>query len=156
MNASDAGLQALRYPIGRASFKAGLTAAERAPLIERIAAVPLSLREALAGLPERGLDTPYRPGGWTVRQVVHHLPDSHMNAYVRFARRTPDRPDIPRTEKPPERSPLRGFFLLPAPDGSATASSTRRTPPPPSCRLRSGHARSASSALPTLRRARRT
>jgi hypothetical protein len=84
MNAGDQDLQALRYPIGRPSFKADLTASDRKALIDRIAQTPDRLREAVAGMDDAMLDTPYRPGGWTVRQVVHHLPDSHMNAYVRL------------------------------------------------------------------------
>ena len=52
--------------------------------IDAIAAAPAKLRAAVAGLTDVQLDTPYRPDGWTVRQVVHHVPDSHMNAYVRF------------------------------------------------------------------------
>ncbi len=75
----------LSYPIG--PFRpptAGLTPAERQAAIAAIAATPESLRQAVAGLSEVQLDTPYRPGGWTVRQVVHHLPDSHLNSYVRF------------------------------------------------------------------------
>jgi uncharacterized damage-inducible protein DinB len=53
-------------------------------LIDEIAAAPAALRKAVEGLTEAQLDTPYRPGGWSVRQVAHHVPDSHMNAYVRF------------------------------------------------------------------------
>jgi uncharacterized damage-inducible protein DinB len=53
-------------------------------MIDAIAATPARLRAAVAGLSESQLDTPYREGGWTVRQVVHHLPDSHINSYVRF------------------------------------------------------------------------
>lgn len=52
--------------------------------IDAIAATPANLRSAVRGLSEAQLDTPYRPGGWTVRQVVHHVPDSHSNAYTRF------------------------------------------------------------------------
>ncbi len=74
----------LRYPIGRFTRPATVTAAERAEYIEAIAAAPATLREAVGGLSEAQLDTPYRPDGWTVRQVVHHLPDSHLNAFVRF------------------------------------------------------------------------
>jgi hypothetical protein len=74
----------LRYPIGRASFKPELSARERGELIDTIARLPARLRDAVAGMSDAALDTPYRPGGWTARQVVHHLPDSHMNAYVRF------------------------------------------------------------------------
>ncbi len=74
----------LRYPIGPFSAPARVTAAQRATLIDQLAECPAALRRAVAGLSDRQLDTPYRPGGWTVRQVVHHVPDSHMNAYVRM------------------------------------------------------------------------
>jgi uncharacterized damage-inducible protein DinB len=74
----------LRYPIGRFVRPVDVTAAERAQFIEALAAAPAALREALRGLDDAQLDTPYRPEGWTVRQVVHHVPDSHLNAYVRF------------------------------------------------------------------------
>lgn len=73
----------LRYPIGKFSKPASVTPVERAALIRDIEEAPAKLKAALAGLSEKQLDTPYRPEGWTVRQVVHHLPDSHMNAYVR-------------------------------------------------------------------------
>jgi uncharacterized damage-inducible protein DinB len=74
----------LRYPIGRLVRAQSFTAEERRAAIARIAETPERLREAVAGLSDAQLDTPYRPGGWTVRQVVHHVPDSHANAYVRF------------------------------------------------------------------------
>jgi len=74
----------LRYPTGRLKLSPELTDAERAGAIAKIEACPAALRQALAGLTPEQLDTPYRPGGWTVRQVAHHVPDSHMNAYVRF------------------------------------------------------------------------
>lgn len=61
-----------------------MTAEQRAAAIEAIAATPAALRAAVAGLSDAQLDTPYRAGGWTVRQLVHHVPDSHMNAYVRI------------------------------------------------------------------------
>ena len=74
-----------RYPIGKFQWSGGeATAKERAERIAQIAACPAGLRAAVQGLDEAQLDTPYRDGGWTVRQVVHHVPDSHMNAYVRF------------------------------------------------------------------------
>jgi hypothetical protein len=60
------------------------TAADRQQLLGEIRDTPARLRDAIAGLRQEQLETPYRPGGWTVRQVVHHLPDSHMNAYIRF------------------------------------------------------------------------
>jgi uncharacterized damage-inducible protein DinB len=74
----------LRYPIGKYEPKAPLSPAERATALSQIAAAPKCLRDAVAGFSREQFDTPYRPGGWTVRQVVHHIPDSHLNAYVRF------------------------------------------------------------------------
>ena len=74
----------LRYPTGRFSRPAALDEAGRAAAIEIIAGTPRKLRDAVAGLSDSQLDTPYRPDGWTVRQVVHHVADSHMNAYIRF------------------------------------------------------------------------
>lgn len=73
----------LRYPIGKFEKPARVTAEQRAGLIREIDETPAKLRAAVAGLSDKQLDTPYRPEGWTVRQVVHHLPDSHMNAYTR-------------------------------------------------------------------------
>ncbi|HEV8630902.1 MAG TPA: putative metal-dependent hydrolase [Thermoanaerobaculia bacterium] len=72
-----------RYPIGRWDRAATLDAAGVAAAVDTIAAAPARIRAAVTGLSEAQLDTPYRRGGWTVRQVVHHLPDSHVNAYVR-------------------------------------------------------------------------
>jgi DinB family protein len=74
----------LRYPIGKFSYGGALTDAERGDCVARIGAAPARLRAAVQGLTDPQLDTPYRPGGWTVRQVVHHVPDSHLNAYTRF------------------------------------------------------------------------
>lgn len=75
----------LRYPIGKFSRpKDALTADQRNKFIDEIADAPARLASAIRGLSPAQLDTPYRPGGWTVRQVIHHLPDSHMNSYVRF------------------------------------------------------------------------
>lgn len=73
----------LRYPIGRRPPTTALTDAERQAALDDIAAAPARLRAAVRGLTETQLDTPYRPDGWTVRQVVHHVPDSHLNAYIR-------------------------------------------------------------------------
>ena len=83
---SDAGgdIESLRYPIGRFLSEPTLEPAARAGCIERIAALPRELARAVDGLDDRQLDTPYRPGGWTARQVVHHVADSHMNGYTRF------------------------------------------------------------------------
>ena len=89
----------LRYPIGPfAPPKESLTAEERRRSIDQIAEAPAKLREAVAGLSTRQLETPYRPDGWTVRQVAHHVPDSHINAYVRFKLAlTEDRPALQTT-----------------------------------------------------------
>ena len=74
----------LRYPVGPFHAPAEISAADRATLIGVIVDLPTNMRAAVAGLEPKQLDTPYRPDGWTVRQVVHHVPDSHMNAYMRF------------------------------------------------------------------------
>lgn len=75
----------VRYPIGPFSSKQRpLTEDERTSLIDAIAAHPAHMRAAVDGLDDTQLDTPYREGGWTVRQVVHHVVDSHVNSYVRF------------------------------------------------------------------------
>ncbi len=74
----------LRYPVGTFIFQGPLSSPERLRLIDQIAATPEKMRNAVAGLDEGQLDTPYRPEGWTVRQVVHHVPESHMNSYIRF------------------------------------------------------------------------
>jgi uncharacterized damage-inducible protein DinB len=74
----------LRYPIGQFAPQPQLSQEVRRTLIRQIADAPAGLRAAVRGLDDRQLDTPYRPGGWTVRQVAHHVPDSHLNAYIRF------------------------------------------------------------------------
>lgn len=74
----------LRYPTGRPAIDDHPTPDTRTALIRKIAGTPAALRAAVRGLDDAQLDTPYRPGGWSVRQVLHHVPDSHMNAYVRF------------------------------------------------------------------------
>ena len=74
----------LRYPVGRYEPAGEITTADRARWIAEVAALPTALRAAVAGLDAARLDTPYRPGGWTVRQLVHHVADSHMNAYTRY------------------------------------------------------------------------
>lgn len=73
-----------RFPIGQVTPRPRLTSAERTSLIARLAALPEAFREALQGLTDEQLDTPYREGGWTLRQLAHHVPDSHANAYVRM------------------------------------------------------------------------
>jgi hypothetical protein len=79
-----AGMTDPRFPIGPFTFDKAGAVTRRGASIKHIAEAPVLLRAALAGLNDSQLDTPYRPGGWTVRQVVHHVPDSHLNAYCRF------------------------------------------------------------------------
>ena len=73
-----------RFPIGKFHFDGPPSEDQRKKLIDDIGETPAALRAAVEGLSAQQLDTPYREGGWTVRQVAHHVPDSHMNAYVRF------------------------------------------------------------------------
>src|SRR6266576_985903 len=91
-----------RYPIGEFSFDGALSEQEKSKHLDHIEQTPARMRAAVHGLSEKQLDTPYRDGGWTVRQVVHHVPDSHMNAYVRFKLAlTEEEPTIrPYMEKP--------------------------------------------------------
>jgi hypothetical protein len=85
----------LRYPIGQFKFEGPFNENERQKLIAEIEETPSKLRDAVRGLSEQQLNTPYRPGGWTIRQVVHHLPDSHLNSYIRFKLAlTEDQPTI--------------------------------------------------------------
>jgi hypothetical protein len=90
-----------RYPIGKFQPPAEFTPALRQQFIEQIYEMPLKLRAAVEGLTDKQLDTPYRDGGWTLRQVVHHVADSHMNAYIRFKLSlTEDEPTVkPYNEK---------------------------------------------------------
>jgi hypothetical protein len=74
----------LSYPVGRFDPRAPISPEMRPAAIDAIAMCPARMREAVAGLTDAQLDTPYRPGGWTVRQLVHHVADSHMNGYVRL------------------------------------------------------------------------
>lgn len=73
-----------RYPIGKFSFPQSTTAAQRQKWIAEIAEAPMRLRAAIEGMTAAQMDTPYREGGWTIRQVIHHVPESHMNAYIRY------------------------------------------------------------------------
>ena len=103
-----------RFPIGKFHFDASSTAEQRTQLITNIEQTPAALRSAVQGLSPQQLDTPYREGGWTVRQVVHHVPDSHMNAYVRFK--------LALTEDEPTIKPY-------AEDRWADLADTQSTPP---------------------------
>ena len=91
----------LSYPIGKFEYAGSSTPEQRVQYIREIEETPARLREAIRGLNEQQLNTPYRPSGWMVRQVVHHVPESHMNAYIRFKLGlTEDNPTIkPYNEK---------------------------------------------------------
>lgn len=84
MTSTHPDLEALRYPIGRFEPVADSSELDRRRWRDAIAGTPAALRSAVEGLSSEQFDSPYRPGGWTVRQLVHHVPDSHLNAYVRF------------------------------------------------------------------------
>jgi uncharacterized damage-inducible protein DinB len=89
-----------RYPIGKHAPPATITELKRVQAVEVLAEMPERLREALAGLDEAQLDTPYREGGWTVRQLVHHVADSHMTAFHRIRRAlTEENPLVPGYEE---------------------------------------------------------
>ena len=89
-----------RYPIGKHRHPDSVSTEQRARFIDQIAACPAAMREAVRGLDDARLDTPYRDGGWTVRQVVHHVPDSHLQAYVRIKLAlTEDEPTIKAYEE---------------------------------------------------------
>src|SRR5713101_1313770 len=78
-------LESLRYPVGRLPRRSGpLDAATRAEHLSVIEDAPARFRALATGLNDADLDKQYRPGGWTVRQIFHHVPDSHLNAYVRM------------------------------------------------------------------------
>lgn len=76
-------LEQLKYPIGKFSYEGTTTTEERQQRMEELAATPVKLRQAVEGLTDAQLDTPYRPGGWTVRQVAHHVADASMNGFIR-------------------------------------------------------------------------
>ncbi len=77
-------LETLRYPIGKFKPPVNIGTDDIKRWIDVLEHYPEEMRNAVTGLNDAQLDTPYRDGGWTIRQVVHHVPDSHLNAYVRF------------------------------------------------------------------------
>src|SRR6476620_8982276 len=109
----------LRYSVGEFTMPAAVPAAMRAEAIAAITVLPTKMRDAARGLTDVQLDTPYRPGGWTVRQVVHHVGDSHINAFVRLKLAlTEDNPTVkPYDEKafaalPDHRLPIEVSLAL--------------------------------------------
>jgi len=121
-------LEALKYPTGK--FVRGTKAATTARIAECVAVIeafPAALRTAVQGLSDAQLDTPYRPGGWTIRQVVHHLADSHGHAPTRFK--------LALTEATPVIKPYKEALWAELPDG-------RSMPVEPSLQIITGlHAR---------------
>ncbi|MDE0221477.1 MAG: putative metal-dependent hydrolase [Spirochaetaceae bacterium] len=106
----DSRMEALRFPIGRFEEDPQPTRAKHKSWIDQIGRVPGELRALVQDLSERQLDTPYRPDGWTVRQVVHHIADSHLNAYVRTK--------LALTEEEPTIKPYDEAAWAELPDGS--------------------------------------
>ena len=84
MTAAQLDIETLRYPVGKFSAPSVISPDDIEQWIHTIEKLPQQVRNAVKNLTDVQLDTPYRDGGWTVRQVVHHVPDSHMNAYIRF------------------------------------------------------------------------
>ena len=109
----------LRYPIGPFSFEGEPSEQQIKQFISDIEQAPLRLRSAVAWLSEQQLETPYRPDGWTVRQVVHHVPESHMNAYVRMK--------LALTEENPTIKPYDEARWAETPDVGATPIGTSLT-----------------------------
>jgi uncharacterized damage-inducible protein DinB len=109
----------IRYPTGRFARPEHVTDPQRAQAVDTLAATPAKLRDAVQGLTEQQLDTPYRPEGWTVRQVVHHLPDSHLNAYIRFK--------LALTEDNPTIKPYAEALWAQLPDSRTTPVETSLT-----------------------------
>ncbi len=103
----------LRYPIGSFEFGLPVSTQERSLCLAQVAEAPAKLRAAVANLSDVQLDTPYRSGGWTVRQVIHHLPDSHLNWYVRAK--------LALTEDQPTIQPFSENLWAELPDGRAGA-----------------------------------
>lgn len=106
-------LEELRFPVGQFTWDGEWHEELKTAWIKGIRELPANLREAVAGLTEEQLDTPYRPEGWTVRQVVHHLADSHMNSYIRFK--------LALTEEEPVIKPYREDLWAEFPDSSSAA-----------------------------------
>jgi hypothetical protein len=99
-----------RYPIGKFEYTGPYTPEQRASMIDQIEDAPMALRKALRGLVDEQLATPYREGGWTVRQLVHHVADSHINAYCRFR--------LALTEDNPTIKPYEEQLWAELPDGA--------------------------------------
>jgi len=105
-------LDDIRYPIGRFEFYAPYNSDDRPVWLAQLAEAPANLRAAVAGLNDQQLDTPYREGGWTLRQVVHHLADAHVNWYIR--------PKLAVTEDQPTIKPYAEQLWAELPDARSS------------------------------------
>jgi hypothetical protein len=103
----------LRYPIGKFKAPEEYTDELIKQYIKDIEDTPANLRNAVAGLNEAQLDTPYREDGWTIKQVVHHVPDSHMNAYIRFKLALTEGQPVVKTYEEDLWAELKDTFLTP-------------------------------------------
>lgn len=109
-------LDTLRYPVGAMPVNQPLTPGQAQHYVDEIAALPQKMTQLVANWPDEQLDTPYRPDGWTVRQVVHHVADSHMNAYIRTK--------LALTEENPRISPYEEGEWAKLPDSSLPVASS--------------------------------
>ncbi|RPI72075.1 MAG: putative metal-dependent hydrolase [Ignavibacteriales bacterium] len=106
-------LAKLQYPIGEFSFKEDVTPESRKNFIKEIESLPAELRKAVKDLTDEQLDTPYRHDGWTIRQVVHHIPDSHINAYVRIKLALTETEPVIKTYEEKEWAKLHDYYQTP-------------------------------------------
>jgi DinB superfamily len=107
-------LYSLRHPIGKQKIEGDITDEMLKQFIKEIEDAPAELRKAISGLNEEQLNTPYRPGGWTVKQVVHHLPDSHLNCYIRFKLALTENEPLVKPYKEAAWAALKDSILTPA------------------------------------------
>lgn len=103
----------LQYPIGKFYYREDAKEESRKAYIKEIEDLPAKLRHAVKGLNDKQLDTPYRPDGWTVKQVVHHIPDSHLNAYVRIKLALTEDEPIIKTYEEKEWAKLHDYSRTP-------------------------------------------
>jgi hypothetical protein len=103
-----------RYPIGKFEWPQTITEADRKQWITTLAELPAALRKAVAGMTDAQLNTPYREGGWTVRELIHHIADSHMNSYVRFKLGLSEHEPTIKTYDEAAWAQLRDAALIPA------------------------------------------
>lgn len=106
-------LTELQYPIGKFEFKEDLSPESRKSFIKELELLPGKLKKTVNGLNDEQLDTPYRYDGWTVRQVIHHIPDSHLNAYVRIKLALTENEPAIKTYEEKEWAKLKDYYQTP-------------------------------------------